>query len=238
MEEIKRRDFTFSFDSTSSHIARNITPRLNLGEGEWVMALLGFQTYHTVPNITEENNHIYYKKGHSDDWTEYVIPIGAYNIEHLGELLKKKLQDNHVDFDLHGDISTQRAILFSDSEIDFRPENTPADLLGFSHIVYKPNKHHVSDNLVQINKVNVIRVECNITTGSYINGEQGHIIHEFFPGVAPSFKINEVPSTAVYLPITTNYIDSIVLRIIDQDGELIDFREEPISIRLHLKRLD
>jgi hypothetical protein len=205
------------------------------------MALLGFQTYHTVPNITDQNNVFRYKL--QDKNTKkmvsktFIIPIGAYTIDHLGDIINNKLQDEGLQFHLHGDISTQRAIFYSDTDIDFRSTNSIADLLGFKHEIYLKNEHHISEHLVTINKANIIRVLCNITIGNYVNGNPSHVIHEFFPGVAPSFKINETPSTVTYLPISVRTIHNITLRIVDQDGNLIDFREEPISIRLHLKRL-
>ena len=55
--------------------------------------------------------------------------------------------------------------------------------------------------------------------------------------VEPGYKINEVPSDVIYLPINTRIINNISVNIIDQDGKLINFRGETITIRLHLKKI-
>ena len=118
--------------------------------------------------------------------------------------------------------------------IDFQPEDSVGCLLGFTERVVEPNVvHHLP---VTILKINAFRVECNITSGAYINGQKVHTIHEFFPAVPPGYKIIEAPSHVIYLPIAVRYIDDLQVRIIDQDGDLVNFRGEVITVRLHLKQ--
>lgn len=64
-----------------------------------------------------------------------------------------------------------------------------------------------------------------------------HILHMFYPTVPPGYKIIEVPSNVIYLPTNIKYIDEIILKIIDQDGNLINFKKEFVTVRLHLKTL-
>ena len=82
-----------------------------------------------------------------------------------------------------------------------------------------------------------MRIDCSIIDGSYVNGQKVYAIHEFFPAVAPGYKIIEIPKEIIYLPIRSNVIDNIQIRIVDQDGDLVDFRGETITVRLHLKSL-
>lgn len=107
--------------------------------------------------------------------------------------------------------------------------------MGFTPRILSANKRHKSDLPVAILKVNALRVECNITAGAYINERKVHTIHEFFPTVPPGYKIIEVPVHVIYLPITSRTIDCIRLQIVDQDGDLVNFRGEVITIRLHIK---
>jgi hypothetical protein len=111
------------------------------------------------------------------------------------------------------------------------------ELLGFSTEtkVLEPNKTYSGDKTVTILKVDSIDVTCNIIQGSYRNGENHHILHTFYPTVAPGYKIVERPQNLVYLPLNTSFISDIVLNILDQDGNHIDFRGEGITIRLHIK---
>ena len=64
-----------------------------------------------------------------------------------------------------------------------------------------------------------------------------HMIHEFFPAVPPGYKIIEIPSQVIYLPVTVKSIDHLQLRIVDQKVDLIYFRGETITIRLHIKEV-
>ena len=109
--------------------------------------------------------------------------------------------------------------------------------MGFEPQILEANKVHKSNLPVSIIKVNCLRIECNITTGAYINDQKVHTIHEFFPVVPPGYKIVEVPSHVIYLPVAVKTINQIQLRIVDQDGNLVSFRGETITIRLHIKSL-
>lgn len=63
------------------------------------------------------------------------------------------------------------------------------------------------------------------------------LIHQFFPLVAPGYKIVECPRNVIYFPITKSTIDSITLTILDQNNQPINFRGEHISIRIHIKKI-
>ena len=91
---------------------------------------------------------------------------------------------------------------------------------------------------VKIFKINTLRVECNITTGAYINNKSVHTIHEFFPLVPAGYRIVEIPKSVIYLPVNVRSINYLQLKIVDQDNEVVNFRNETITIRLHLKSVE
>lgn len=107
--------------------------------------------------------------------------------------------------------------------------------MGFTKRKLIPGIKHESDTPVNILKVNSIRIECNIITNAFINNERVHTIHEFFPNVAPGYKIIELPNSIIYLPVTIPSIDTITIKIVDQNGDLVNFRDEKFLIRLHLR---
>lgn len=95
--------------------------------------------------------------------------------------------------------------------MDFDQPNTITSILRF-----KPRKLPPYKNIFQI-----IRIA---------NDLPAHVLSE-------CWKIVEKPSNVVYLPINSRFIDEIIFEITDQDRDLINFKEELITIILHLKRV-
>ena len=112
--------------------------------------------------------------------------------------------------------NTLYAEIKSNKKIDFSFENSIGRLLGFENDgEYEANTLHTSNLPVVIISVNAIRVECNMSTSSYLNNKKVHTIRQFYPTVKPGYKINKVPSSLIYLPINTKTIDHLELRVVD-----------------------
>lgn len=166
------------------------------------------------------------------------IPTGSYELEHLAEYLQVRLKSEGVKLLLRPNKNTLRCEIYCNQPIDFSRPNTFGPLLGFrSDQVLNAYEAHESQLPANILKVNIIRVECNIITGSYLNNQASHTIHEFSPKVPPGYKINEVPQNVIYFPITVKNIQKIELSLIDQNNQTVNFRGETITIRLHIKKL-
>ena len=142
-----------------------------------------------------------------------------------------------VKINLKANNNTLRCEIECNNKIDYRYENSVGNLLGFKPRILIENEKHVSDSPVKILKINALCIECNITSGAYINGKRVHTIHEFFPSVPPGYKIIEVPSHVIYLPVSVRAIHRLQLSIVDQDSQPVNFRGEEITIRLHVKSL-
>lgn len=233
--------YTVSLTGTSSTLRSILFPALRLEKDKlWEAALLDLTTYNSIPNVTEGvNNKIhYYKtkdKNKYSDLEEYSLPTGAYEIDDINEAIQKHMGKDNIT--IKGNNNTMKAEIKSKFYIDFTKEHSIGSLLGFPKTteILQPDIDHTGNETVNVMKVNSIDVTCNIIHGSYRDGENTHILHTFYPTVAPGFKIVEKPQNLVYLPLNASYISDIVVNILDQDGNHIDFRQEPITIRIHIK---
>lgn len=217
-------------------LVSNFFPPLELTNGEWYAGLLDFTTYNSIPNVESEKNNVFpIIKGSEQKLIE--IPTGAYEIDDIETFLKKATGDRR--FSLRPNNNTLKCEIYSSFDIDFNlSEHNIGEMLGFkTKTKLKANKLHTSETPVNIIKVNTIQIRCNIVQGSYKDGENHHILHSFYPTVEPGFKIVETPANVIYLPVNVQRVDNITLSVVDQSGDIINFRDEVITARLHLKKI-
>lgn len=131
--------------------------------------------------------------------------------------------------------NTLRCEIKGTQDIYFNKPNSLAKILGFEERILSANKLHISDYPINISKVNAVCCECNLVTNSYNNNHPSHILHMFYPTVPPGYKIVETPSNVIYLPINTRYLNEVIIKITDQDGNLVNFNKELITVRVHLR---
>lgn len=221
---------TLAITGNTSNFNVDYFPPLELS-GDFECALVDFQTYNSIPNVDERNNLFHLGNKVIE------IPTGSYEINDIAEYINNilaKLYKN-VQIVLLANNITLKSSISSSDVIYFNRDRSIGGLLGFSKRELPANVIHTSDLIVNIVKVITIRVECNIISGSYSNSTRSHILHEFSPTVAPGYKMVEVPRNLIYLPVNVKTISSLTVKIIDQDGDLINFRGETISIRVHLR---
>lgn len=223
---------TLTLSAQSSILDAQYFPPIELSSDKnYVLGLVEFLTFYSIPNVDKGNN-----KFHVDG-KAITLPTGSYEIEDIEKFLRKKLSESEITFELKPNNNTLRSVIKCSKQINFTPKDSIGRLLGFTERKLKANIEHSSELPIKILKINSLRVECNITSGAYINGKKVHTIHQFFPAVPPGYKIIEAPSHVIYLPVSVKSIDYIQLRIVDQDGDLVNFRGETITIRLHIKSI-
>jgi hypothetical protein len=84
---------------------------------------------------------------------------------------------------------------------------------------------------------NSMLVELGIVNGSCVKGSRKPVVHSFFPNVSPGYEIVETQRNLVYLPVNTDEIRDVHIRLAEQDGKLLNFRGENVTIRLLVREV-
>lgn len=220
--------FTLSINGNKSELNTNYFPPLTLNK-KYECGLLYFSALNSVPNINNENNVFMY----GNEGKQIIIPCGLYDLQDINDYVKTRVQD--CDIQIKANNNTLKCSIFCSQCINFEVKNSIAPLLGFPPVKLEANKWHESMNPVSILPLTVIRIECDLVQGSYINGSPSHIIYEFVPNVAPGYQFIEVPRNVIYFPLRKKIITSVSIKIVDSEGNLINFQNENIQLCLHLR---
>lgn len=235
-----RDSYTFVLSGNTSKLQCLINPPVYL-DGSNEMCLISLQTYNSIPNVTPGNNIFYYNavdKG-PKVWEKIVIPVGTYDIYDIEKYISKELESKvggKEYFFLTGNTNTMKVSMRTTVDVDFTRDNNIGSLLGFTGIMVKRSFPVTSEDIVNINKISAVDIMCNIVDGSFINGEPTHILYHFYPGVAPGFKIIEVPDEKIYMPVNTSVLSNIVVEAVDQSGRPVDLRGEELTLYLRIRR--
>lgn len=263
---IAMTSLTLTLNGTSSHLHAEYFPALDLSDGDYVCGLIDFQTFNSIPNIDETNNlfYIHFNEDLRQNiisknkeikiqsirdlikeklGTKYFslwpleIPTGTYEITDIEKYLVKELNQYGIDLQLKANPNTLKCEMKCMGTVDFWQPGTIGELLGFESKCYGLNQFHESEFITKILKVNVIRIECDLIKGAYLNNKPSNTIHEFSPRVSPGYKINEVPKNVIYFPVTVKNISTLNISLVDQNGQPINFRGETITVRIHIKKV-
>lgn len=211
---------------TQSELTVYYNPPIVLN-GNYECALLNFETFYSVHNVDDSYISIGTKS--------YFIPGGSYEVEDLSKTINNAIsRDGHYISIVANSITHRTELKCTDT---ITLTKNIANVLGFTTPELRGNRLHISDKSIDILPLSVVQVELNVANGSYINDIQSHTIHTFFPSVAPGYRINEIPHTLIYHPVNNSTIDRLVVRIIDQKGNLIDFSKEIITVRVHFRKI-
>ena len=209
---------------------------------KYEVAMIRAQIWYSWHNITEDkgNNVLSISMNAASTWHEITIPNGMWSISLLNEFLKTKVESLGGDpdlIDITGNLATLKVdiALGADYQIDLR-QGSLHTLLGFTSVIVTAS---TSGTLpVDITGgVNSILIHSSIATGSFINSSQSDIIYSFSPDVGPGNLLDIHPTTPIYLPLSTHsQINSITMRVTDQNNNLIDLNNENVSYLLHIRK--
>src|SRR5579863_7466312 len=226
-------------DFTTCHNSIILEPRT-----QYEAALLSLDTYNSIPNITEKKNNVFkYSTDSGQTWKIIAFNTGAYELAAINNELKRQLisnGDSDSAITITANVSRLTSIVIIENTaymIDFGVQNSIGSVLGFGAEVIRYG-YNESPNIVDIMQVNSIIVNIDIIMGSYVNGKSSPAIYSFYPNVAPGYKIVERPNPSlIYYPISRQDISRMRVWLTDQKGDLVDFRGETITIRIHVREV-
>lgn len=220
--------FTVSITGNDSFLTTYYSPPLQL-DGEYECGLLYFSSFNSIPNIDDTNNMFHY--GENDN---VKIPEGSYELEDINDFLKRNVKD--CDLKLTCNNNTLTTKLFCSKDIHFNKSNSIGAILGFGNEILRSNKWHESRFPISILPTTIVRIECDIVSGSFVNGIPSHIIYEFAPNVPPGYRIIEIPKNIIYFPVNHNSVSNITVKILDGANKLVNLRKEEIQLYMHIKK--
>lgn len=238
MSWLASSSLTVTLNGTYSALSSYFHPDIELDDRyNYSLALLEFHTYNSIPNVTKANNKFIVRQ--SQHLHVCHVPEGSYELAELIAYINQFCADLKLNVTLEANKNTFKCTVKADKElaIDFRDSSSLGSLLGFEKRKLKGSAEYTAQKIVNIQSVNTVRINCDLTTGSYHNSLPSHTIYEFSPSVGPGHKINECPVNLIYFPITRKSVLAYInITVCDQDDNLIDFRGENITCRVHIKR--
>jgi hypothetical protein len=220
--------------STTSEFTIEFHPPIDLTNTERKIAFYSLATSNSKPNITEINNSFEVTKGAEKKLIQ--IPVGNYRYKAIARHIKAASGAKLLPNEATGKSTIE---IPQGVTINFNVDNSIAPVLGFEMKEYKyTGLLQESENMVCISRYNDIFVSCSVATGSWDNGRLANTIYSFYPDVPAGSHVTERARQLLYLPFADSRkekLDSMTIRICDQDGHLVDFRGELITITLCIK---
>src|ERR1043166_70360 len=122
---------TFTFTEKDSVLTTNFFPPLDVSSGGFALGLVDPHTFHSIPNIDESNNKLYF--GENGEHV-IIIPIGSYSVKDIYNYIHLYLKSHHasdVDFFMEANNNTMQVKIYCTEDIDFTKPESVETLLGF-----------------------------------------------------------------------------------------------------------
>ena len=224
----------------SSKLETNFNPAIDLGPGEFEIAMHSLETYYSIPNIDAKNNKIRISLDKGKSWQDLTLPIGCYDHIDISNEIQRQVvviggDKNDVIIKANKNTFQSVMILALSVVVDFTVENSVRSILGFESKVFKSGRH-VSKNTVNSMKINSILLHTDVINSAYLNGRGAPVIYSFWPSMAPGNKIVIEPKVLIYMPLSISLISHMTSWLTGQDQEELDLRGEILTIKYHIRK--
>ena len=231
----------------------HLNQSLQTNNKQYKIAVIFLTGYNGIFNVTDKNNKFYFIKSFSESSDVSVISIskGAYEIESLNDEIKRIIieegyfREATYSFTIKPNFSTLGSIIENSSAntndrslIDFRPNDSIRDLLGFKPKLLH-EEYNLSDYPGEILSFDNVFLECNIAQVMIFKGKRSGIIHNFAKDVDPGYKYIEEFRGGVqwYMTESKDIISSVCFKLKNENNELVSFNGQSITFRLSIKEI-
>ena len=229
--------FLITLAGKGSKLEGTFEPEISIEAGcHYEIAFTSLDTFYSMPNINSSNNTLQVAKI-NDEWKTLKVDPGCYEIPDLDKEISRMLEEKGLSKAVRfkANYNTFKCIMTikAGCKVKFGSLGT---VLGFDG-TYKAigRERFEATHTIQILPINSILVHCDLAGASYLNGRLEPIVYSFFPKVAPGEKIIEKPAEYIYLPVSSDIIRRMTVWLTDQNQNLLDLREESLTIRFHLR---
>lgn len=206
-------------------------------DNEYEIALVSFDMFYCIPNLTKENNTFKYSYNSGTSWEKTLIQEGCYTLENLYNEIKRVINifDNKMPFSFDAKTSNLKTVVnITDPnfQIDFKYRKSFGHMLGFSSVL----KHGYNESKHSINMlINRIFIKTNLAELSWYNDKPFPFLYNFFPNVLPGEKIIENPNPLIYHHLNNKSLQHVEISLVDENGKEIDLNGETVTIELHIR---
>ena len=219
--------------TTSSEYSVKFDPEINLKEDcDYKIGLYYFDGTNGVFNISAAKGNNIFGYFNGTNWKITTIPNGGYEIIELNDKIQSIMKANgdytapntyYINIGIDRPTLRTYITLTNNYAIDFLGVASFNKILGFLPLVYNTQGTTYSPNAADITDVESINVTCNIASGFYLNGKTSNLLFSYPVPVPIGYTFRIVPSTIIYLPIRVKRFDEITFKIVNENGNLIDF---------------
>jgi hypothetical protein len=242
--------YTITHSADTSDFNFNLLPPIHLNQNKkYEAALSSINLYNSIPNITEENNKFKYSTDNGTTWKIITLNKGTYEIQAINDEIQRAMITNG-DYDavnnefyiiISADIPQLKSVVNITKEsylVNFDVEKSIGPTLGFQPVTLQFG-YNKSQDIVKITKTNLVLVNVDLITGSYVNGRQSPAIYSFDPyKVPPGYKLNERPNPSLtYYPVNRLSINSLRIWLTDQNNKEIDLQGETVTIKIQIREV-
>ncbi len=119
----------------------------------------------------------------------------------------------------------------------------PPTVLKYNNDIYGTGRH-ISPNIVNITSTIALNLVCDIIDSSFHvdisksnQAQQGYILYSSSIQSPPGWLIVSEPTNQVYLRVHNPLLSRMNFKLTNQDGNIIDLRNETLYINLYARRL-